>query len=110
MALSQAVIRMNYQKAISQANRLEDLARQLRNLAQHNLDGTLTNINRAWSGEAANVFLSKGVKAKDDMIRTANSIDNTARAIRRAAEVVRAADLRAMEIARRASGGGGRHY
>lgn len=105
MALSQTVIRMNYAKAIYQANRLEDLARQLRNIAQLNLDSTLNNVNRVWSGEAASVFLSKGVKAKEDMLKTANSIDNTAKAIRRAAEVVRAADIRAMEIARRMSGG-----
>ncbi len=109
MILSSAVIRMNYNKAVQQANRLDDLARQLMNLANHNLDGTLSNINRAWDGESANLFLQKGLKAKDDMIKTARSIQNTANAIRKAAEIVRQSDMRAREIAlNRLSGGGSR--
>ena len=104
MALTSALIYMNYQKALRQAQRLDSLAAELRNLANHNLDSTLTNVHRAWSGDSASLFLQKGVKAKEDMLKTAKSLQNTANAIRRAAQIVRAADLRALEIARRMGG------
>lgn len=105
---SYATIQLNYQKAIRQANQLEDLANDLRNIANRNVDDALDQVAANWKGDSANMFLQKGNKAKNDLIASAKQLSNTAKAIRKAAENVRRAELEAKRIAemiaKRASG------
>lgn len=105
---SYATIQLNYQKAIRQANQLEELADDLRNIANRNVDNALDQVAANWKGDSANMFLQKGNKAKNDLLSSARQLSNTAKAIRKAAENVRRAEIEAKRIAdmiaRRANG------
>lgn len=96
---SYATINFNYRKAISQANQLEDLADDLKRIANRDVDGALDQVAGSWKGDSSQLFLQKGEKAKSDLIRSANQLRNTANAIRKAAENVRRAEIRAKQIA-----------
>lgn len=96
---SYATIQFNYQKAVSQANQLDDLANDLRNIANRNVDGALDQVAANWKGESASLFVQKGNKAKNDLLSSARQLSNTASAIRKAAENVRRAELEAKRIA-----------
>lgn len=96
---SYATINFNYRKAINQANRLEDLADELKRIANRDVDGALDQVARSWKGDSSQLFLQKGDKAKNDLLRSASQLQNTANAIRRAAENVRRAEIRAKQIA-----------
>lgn len=96
---SYATINFNYRKAINQANRLEDLADELKRIANRDVDGALDQVARSWKGDSSRLFLQKGDKAKSDLLRSASQLQNTANAIRRAAENVRRAEIRAKQIA-----------
>lgn len=106
--MSEASIRFNYNKAIQQAKRLEELANQLNNLAKDNVASTLSDLSRNWNGDSASQFLSKGHKAQNDIVKTAKQLSETAAAIRRAAKRMRDAEERARQIAliRTANGSG----
>ncbi len=96
---SYATIQFNYRKAVSQANQLENLADELRNLATRNVDAALDQVAANWKGDSSNLFLQKGNKSKDDLIKAAKQLSNTANAIKRAAENVRRSELEAKRIA-----------
>lgn len=107
MYYSKETIRFNYNKAISKARELDELAQRLENLAKRDMNDTLTAVSQGWKGDNSDLFAAKGRKARDDMIECAKQLRRLAAAIRTAAEKVRAAEERAREIALRKSGGGG---
>ena len=96
---SYATINFNYQKAMRQAAQLEDLANQLKRIANSDVDSALDQVAGSWKGDSANIFLQKGNKAKNDLIQSAKQLQNTANAIRSAARALRAAEIRAKQIA-----------
>lgn len=101
-----STIQFNYNKAVSQAKELENLAQQLENLARRDMDDTLTAVSRGWNGESSDLFAAKGRKAQSDMRESAKQLRNLASGIRKAAENVRKAEERARQIALIASGRG----
>lgn len=96
---SEAAIRFNFNKAVNQANQLSDLAVQLKQLANNNLDQTMVTVSHSWSGDSASLFLGKCGKAKEDILKTANQLEQTASAIKRAAQKVKQAEEAARQIA-----------
>lgn len=96
---SYATINFNYRKAINQAAKLEDLANDLKRIANRDVEGALDQVAGSWKGDSSRLFLQKGEKAKSDLLRSATQLQNTANAIRKAAENVRRAEIRAKQIA-----------
>lgn len=96
---SKATIQLNYRRAINQANKLENLADELRRIAKNNLDSTISDLSNNWKGESASAFLQKAQKAYEDILKNADQLDKTASVIKRSAENVRNSELRALEIA-----------
>lgn len=96
---SYATINFNYQKAMRQAAQLEDLANQLKRIANSDVDSALDQVAGSWKGDSANIFLQKGNKAKNDLIQSAKQLQNTANAIKSAARTLRNAEIRAKQIA-----------
>lgn len=99
MAKSIGVIRLEYNKAIRQAEELERVASELRNLANSDLDGCLGRISTNWTGVNATEYVRKGRKLKQKMLDSATNLTKVARTIRTIAKNTRDADLRAREIA-----------
>lgn len=106
MYYSKETIQFNYNKAISQAKELENLASQLESLAKRDVDDTLMAVSRGWSGDSSDLFVGKGRKAQGDMRASAKQLRNLAEGIRIVAKNVRNAEERARLIALNISGRG----
>lgn len=96
---SEATIQLNYQQAVNQAKALENLASELRNLANRNMESTISELSGNWTGENAREFINKAEKAQSDLIKNARALEEAADVIRQSAENIRKAELTAKRIA-----------
>lgn len=96
---SEATIQLNYQQAINQAKSLENLASELRTLANNNMESTISELSGNWTGDNARAFIEKAEKAQNDLLKNARALTDAARVIRESAENIRKAELLAKRIA-----------
>lgn len=92
-------IEMDFNQAMRQADRLDELAEQLRSLSDNKFNGTLQNISSGWKGENATAYLAKGTTLKGKMTSTAGELSGIASDIRTIARRVYEAEMRALELA-----------
>ena len=97
-------IYFNYNKAIEQANKLDDIANRLSNAASRDVEKILNDINTAWKSDSSSAYIKKGQKVETDMHTTANNIKNIAQTIRTIAKRVLEAELAAWRIANERNG------
>ncbi|MDY5179703.1 hypothetical protein [Butyribacter sp.] len=90
-------LKINFEKALKQAEELENIAKEIENVAKVDLEDSFNSISRNWTGENSNNYIKKGVKVKEDIKKTAKNLKETAEAIR---EIVRR-DKEAEEAAER---------
>ena len=100
-------IQIHYQNALRQAAKLEQLADQLRTVADRKFAGAMEAVQTSWSGENAESFLLKGTRLKEKTIKTSNELRSAASSVRRIAENTYRAEMRALELANRRTYGGG---
>lgn len=99
MALSEYTINLNYSKAMQKASQVRSSGNEL-NSAIESLDSAMNRVNAGWDGENSEQYLKKCNKEKRKLIDTRDDIFQTASAIERIAGEIKAADMRALEIAR----------
>ncbi len=99
MARSLNSIRMDFAKALRQARELEEVAGNMRVLADNKMEGTLQSLGQNWTGENAQKYIGKARLLEEKISRTSDSIADAARVIREIAQVVYEAEMRAWEIA-----------
>lgn len=92
-------IYFNYNKAMEQANQLDDIAKRLDNAASKDMETILNDVNNAWKSDSAPAYIKKGQKVETDMHTTANNIKSIASAIRTIAKRILEAELEAWRIA-----------
>lgn len=100
-------IEMNFRKAKEQAAQLEELAARLDNLAQKDIQETMQNLSGAWKGDSAEDYIQKGNRLEENIVATAAKLKQIAAAIRSTARRTYEAEMRAREIARERTYGGG---
>lgn len=100
MALSEGTITFNYNRAMQQANELDEIANSLSNLTTSDFEGTLQNISVNWKGENARQYLEKGECLQTDMCSTVCSLHSVASEIRTVAKRIYDAEMYALAIAR----------
>ena len=79
-------LKINFEKALKQAEELENIAKEIENVAKVDLEDSFNSISRNWTGENSNNYIKKGAKVKEDIKKTAKNLKETAEAIR---EIVR---------------------
>lgn len=94
-------IKVDFIKAKRQAEEFEKIADQLRAIANGEIDGAMSGVSSGWKGDSADLFLKKGNKLKEDVIKTANQLDAAARTLRQNAQSIYNAEMRALEIAKK---------
>lgn len=99
MARSLSAIRMDFRKAKRQADELEDVAEAVKKLADQNLEETLEQIAANWTGDNSTNYVAKGKTLQGNITATAQSLEETAGAIREIAEVIYEAEMEAWERA-----------
>lgn len=92
-------IYFNYNKAMEQANQLDDIAGRLSNAASQEVEKILNDINHAWKSDNTSAYIKKGQKVEADMKATADNIKSIAGTIRTIAKRVLDAELTAWRIA-----------
>lgn len=96
---SKAQIKMDFQKARAEASRLEGIAEQLKLLANQKLEQSMMGLSSAWTGTNSRLFLQKESQLQRDIGDTAKTLYNVAADIRRIAQRVYDAEMRAYMIA-----------
>ncbi len=94
-------IEMDYQKAIGQANELDQLASQLETQANDNFPEIIRSVSDAWQGDNANKYVGKANKLPGKIKGAATDLRNIASTIRTVAENTYKAEKAAYEIAQK---------
>lgn len=99
MAKTSYSIYLDYRKAVSQAERLEKAAQELRK-EYNRMEDCYTSVSGAWKGDNANAYLAKIRKLQQEINRVEENITQAAIAVRRIARVTYDAEQRALELAK----------
>ena len=97
--MSEQSIRLNYQRAIVQADKLTEIGRSIKYMADRDYEDAINGISSAWKGENANTYISKARALQGKIKATGQSLINTADEMRRKAQIIRDAELDALRIA-----------
>ncbi len=105
-------IRLNFNRAKQQADRLEEIGNEIKRMASRDYEDTLNGISTAWKGENANAYLAKARVLQGNINSTGNDLIAVANEIRRKAQRVYNAEMEALRIAEQREfsgpfGGGG---
>lgn len=92
-------IMFNYNQAIRQAARLDEIAGKLEQIAAGKLENSLGALKNAWRCENASQFYGKMGQVQSDISGDAKAVRKVAENIRETAERIKEAELRALEIA-----------
>jgi uncharacterized protein YukE len=100
MAKSLIDIQMDFNKAKSQANRLDEIAKELTQIADSQLGGVLSGVNSAWKSDTASEYIKKGKTVQDQLKKRANELTKTATSIRTIAQNTYNAEMKAYRLAK----------
>lgn len=100
VAKSSYAIQMEFGKAEEQANRLEQIGKDLGRTANDTLGGTLSNIGSSWNSNSSSDYLKKGRKVQEELQKRAQELRDTASAIRKIAKDTYEAEMRAYYLAK----------
>lgn len=91
-------IEIDFSRAISQAQELEEIARELSIIANAHIEGAMTMLENSWKGDNAVLMTKNGRILTEDMYDTADDLIKVARNIRNTADIVYRAEKAATQI------------
>lgn len=91
-------IEMDFTRAISQAQELENLADNLSRIANSGVESALLVLKNSWRGDAGGSIELAGRKTTADIYRTADDLMKVARNIRSTADLVYKAEKAALNL------------
>ncbi len=97
--MSLELIKINFQTAQAQAQKLEDIADNMRNLANQQMLNTIQEMSACWKGETAAIYFRKAEQVRQDVSKTAEKLYETASSIREQAKRVYDAEMQAITLA-----------
>ena len=92
-------IKFNYNQTVTQAKLLDELANDMQNQCCKKMGEICDNIEAAWTGQAAGMYRKYVDGVKDDLLKKAKYIRDTAEFLRNAAKKMQAADAAAKQAA-----------
>ena len=92
-------IRMDFQQAMNQARRLDEIADRLEKVAKKSMEQSMQNLASAWKGTNASAFLQKEDRLQEKIKKTADNVHAIADDIRSVARRVYEAEMAAWRIA-----------
>lgn len=92
-------IRFDFQNAMQQAQKLDELANDIDRRVANKLDETVQSVHAAWKGDSATLYIGKTQELRRQVQQTARTLRDTAEDIRRIARRIYEAEVRALEIA-----------
>ena len=98
---SSGEIHIDFQNAMRQAQRLEDLADDVDRRVVHRLDAAAQGVHAAWRGGSAGRYIGKSQELCRQVRQSSRTLREAAGDIRRIAWSIYEAEMRALEIARK---------
>lgn len=96
---SAGVILYDFQKAINDAEVLENAANKMRCLAENDIENSKRAISVAWQGESSEAYQRKCVRLQTNILNSAKDLKKQAEAIRSMAKRTYEAEMRAYRLA-----------
>ena len=96
-----STISIDFYKAMRQADKLDDQAENLRNMARGKYNESMQMLAGNWQSESADEFFKKADRLRREIESTAKDLEIIAGNLRRAAKRIYEAEKKAQEIARR---------
>lgn len=81
-------IELDYNRAIAQARKLDEVAGDLESIASRNLETAEGCLRYGWKGDSAEIYIKKLTARKEKLSKTASRIRKIASAIREEAEKI----------------------
>lgn len=94
-------IQFNYNQTIAQAKLLDELAGDLQNQCCKKMEDISSSLEAAWSGQAAAAYRKYVDGIRDDLLKKAKYLRDTAQFLRSAAKKMQAADIAAKQAAQK---------
>lgn len=91
-------IEIDFARAISQAQELEEIASELSNIANAHVESAFSMLEKSWKGDNADLFGKKGGNMSMEMLETADDLIKVAKSIRATADIVYRAEKAAVQI------------
>ena len=98
MSIGRKLIELEYQNSYQCARDLENCARIIKSVASNDVGGMISDLNAAWSGDAASVCVRKTSGAQEDSRKDGENIARAATVIRTIADNVRKAEITAYNL------------
>lgn len=95
---SKCEIEMDFSRAVSQAEELETLSKELNKMAVEHIRGALKMLMFSWQGDSADMFFEKGDVLTNEMLETADDLIKVAKNIKTTANIVYNAEKAAIQI------------
>lgn len=92
-------IKFDYNQTMAQAKLLDELANDIQNQCCKKMSEISDNIEAAWSGQAASSYRKHVNGVRDDLLKKAKYLRDTAEFLRNAAKKMQAADAAAKQAA-----------
>lgn len=86
------IIEFEYNRAISQAERLEEIAREIKTLSTADIESALESLSSGWKGDASTLFIDKGYTLSQKGSKVAGDLEKAAQSIRKIAKAIHDAD------------------
>lgn len=92
-------IRFDYENALTQASRLEELANNIQRRVVRPMDSTAQDLHAAWTGTSANDFIRKEQDLRGQVAQTEQDLRDIASDIRTIARRLYNAEMDALRVA-----------
>lgn len=89
---------MDFERAISQARELEEISKELSQVANAHITGALEMLSLNWNGDNAEKYMKSGNLLTGEMLETADDLIKVARNIKATAGIVYNAEKAAMQL------------
>ena len=99
MSMTDAAIKLNYNKAKQAANDLEEVADRLSRLANNTMDDAMQTVSTGWKGDNASSFLRKANVIQDEIADVAKEVLARATETKNAAKKIYDAEMANLKIA-----------
>ena len=95
---SKSEIEMDFSRAMSQAQELEELSKELSEIATEHVKGALRLLAFNWQGDSSELLLEKGDVITGEMLDTADDLIKVAKNIKSTANIVYTAENAAVQL------------
>jgi WXG100 family type VII secretion target len=99
VSTSRIQIQIDFNTACKQADKLEDVANGLKQLANQKLSSAIQDLSSGWTGDNAKAYFAKAENVRSEIIATANNLNAVATTLRSNARRIYNAEMEAVRIA-----------